>query len=283
MADDLMDEWQNLSLIEAEDAILDVPTCSVPELESTQWMVVCLLSPRPVNQDAMITTLSNVWKLTKSTHIVPLDDNHCVIKFRSARERESVVDGAPWSFDKHLVLFASFDSNLFPGDYRFEVVSLWVRVYGVPLNCCNRAFAESIGERLETLMAVDDAFLGIGWGQYLRIRIDLVVFRPLLGLSNRTTWGDWLRASPMKRTLAKSCHTWKRSQVVLSPSPIPSMPHQPGKHTEGKVSSSSVMGEASLTTFLKRKAIVPTTNNSGVHKFKSQRRLAIRLHLLIRR
>ena len=48
-------------------------------------------------------------------------------------EVEKIMEGEPWSFDKHLVMIKRYDYSIPVQDLVFEHVSLWVQVHDIPI------------------------------------------------------------------------------------------------------------------------------------------------------
>ncbi|XWS60811.1 hypothetical protein CRYUN_Cryun07bG0069500 [Craigia yunnanensis] len=76
-------------------------------------------------------------------------------KFASKSDKHRILDGSPWSFDKHLLVLKDYDGNLRPTNYVFDSATFWIRVYGLPLKMMNQGMAERIGGKLGILKGVD--------------------------------------------------------------------------------------------------------------------------------
>ena len=64
-------------------------------------------------------------------------------------------------------------------EYNFNRASLWIRIYDLPLKMMNHEVAEKIGMKLGVLEDVDKNASRIGWGKWLRLRIEIDVTKPL--------------------------------------------------------------------------------------------------------
>ncbi|GLT72136.1 hypothetical protein SLA2020_440930 [Shorea laevis] len=62
----------------------------------------------------------------------------------------------------------------------FEKASFWVRMYNLPLACISKEIGFSIGASMGLVEEVDTAENGVGWGEYLRVKIKLDLSKPLL-------------------------------------------------------------------------------------------------------
>jgi hypothetical protein len=61
----------------------------------------------------------------------------------------------------------------------FEKVAFWVRMYNLPLACMSKAMGIRIGASMGQVEEVDVGKDGIGWGEYLQVRIMLNLSKPL--------------------------------------------------------------------------------------------------------
>ncbi|OMO99000.1 reverse transcriptase [Corchorus capsularis] len=142
-------------------------------------MVGRLLTERSFNKQAMINTLKQVWKLVKEFSIIALEENLFLFKFASEADMDRVLEGSPWTFDKHLLLFANYDGNLCPEDYNFTRAPFWIRIYELPLGKRNLEVAEKLGKKMGKLIAVDPSLDMEGWSRFLRVRVEIDVTKPL--------------------------------------------------------------------------------------------------------
>ena len=77
-----------------------------------------------------------------------MDTNLFLFKFANRKDKNRVLDGAFWSFDKQLLAFKDYDGDLCTFDYVFDKTSLWIQVHGLPLKMMNISIAEKIGRKL---------------------------------------------------------------------------------------------------------------------------------------
>ncbi|XVF54975.1 hypothetical protein PTKIN_Ptkin05aG0223700 [Pterospermum kingtungense] len=146
MAEDLSDLWKVLKLTEDEDdtinANISINQSVKPEGED--WLVGSLLTTHPFNKEAMMATMKIIWKLSKEVEILALEDNIFLFKFQCAKDKERILEGAPWSFDKNLLLFHEFVGEWRPEEYKFEKATFWVRINNLPLGLRNANTREII-------------------------------------------------------------------------------------------------------------------------------------------
>ncbi|XVE83786.1 hypothetical protein DITRI_Ditri16bG0114700 [Diplodiscus trichospermus] len=190
MTDELDDLWKMLRLTEEEDdKIVETDYAKEnPKDEERNWLVGKLLTNKPFNKEAMMA----------------------ILKFQNGKDKDRILEGAPWSFDKHLLMFHDFKGEWRPEDYVFQQATFWVRVYNLLLGMRTKSTGEKIGRRLAELIAVDEGLDRGGWASFLRLTCGWL--RHLdsdcdEGKSETTSceevqqYGDWLRASPLKKGL----------------------------------------------------------------------------------
>ena len=91
-----------------------------------------------------------------------MDSNLFLFKFATVKDKNRVLEGAPWSFGKKLLMFMEYDGNLRILDYKFEKASFWVRIYGLPLKLINEEIATALGRRIGDLVGIDENTSRVG-------------------------------------------------------------------------------------------------------------------------
>ncbi|XVF30555.1 hypothetical protein REPUB_Repub16aG0068100 [Reevesia pubescens] len=107
--------------------------------------------------ETLVATLKIISKLAKEVVIQIIEENLFLFKYQTRADKNRVLEGAPWSFDKHLIVLQEYDMNLRPNGYTFTKSSFWIRIYDLLLGMRNQAMAEKIGWKIGTLQATDTA------------------------------------------------------------------------------------------------------------------------------
>lgn len=83
--------------------------------------------------------------------------NVFLFKFASIKDKERVLDGGPWAFKNHMLVFCDFDGNLRPKEYSFDKVVFWIRIRinGLPWNLISMDIAERMGNKIGSLVKID--------------------------------------------------------------------------------------------------------------------------------
>ena len=150
MEAELEDIWRALKLTKEEkEKIETVEDQEAGDMEEGKaWLVGKLLTTRSFNKKAMLSTLKVVWKISRNAEVTVLESNLFIFKFASLKDKQRVINGSPWSFNKNLIVFNDYNGDLRDLDYKFESAQFWVRVYGHPLRMLTKQCAIIISSKL---------------------------------------------------------------------------------------------------------------------------------------
>jgi hypothetical protein len=195
MAEALTKLWGNFSLSEAELAgvdFLDEDGEGIVEKGKT-CLVGKLMSDRIVGKDAVKVKMIRNWKPSEGLSFKVMGDNLFLIEFVSHWDKERVLEGRPWTCEGQLFSVEDFDGHLSPDEINFDFVSLWVRMYKLPLACMGKEMGQKLGAVIGNVEEVDTNEHGIGWGAFLRVKVQVNVHKPLprgtmLRMKQRSIW-----------------------------------------------------------------------------------------------
>jgi len=66
-----------------------------------------------------------------------------------------------------------------PSQMDFSSFPIWIQIHDMPLGCMNRAVGTQIGNSLGKVEDVAVAKDDVGWGRYLRVRVEINLYQPL--------------------------------------------------------------------------------------------------------
>lgn len=59
----------------------------------------------------MMATFRTVLHVSKEVDFVSWEDNLFLFKFGTSKDKQRVIDGSPWSFDRQLLLFEDYNGD----------------------------------------------------------------------------------------------------------------------------------------------------------------------------
>jgi hypothetical protein len=124
--------------------------------------------------------MQRAWGLHKPAQFRDMGDNRFVVRFGSEGDWKHAVKNGPWQFDFHAILLEEYDGSVRPSDMAFHKLAVWVRVRDLPLDMMNVVFAKIIGNWLGKYISADVDEDGLAWGEELRIRVEILVSKPLV-------------------------------------------------------------------------------------------------------
>lgn len=181
MDESIREMCQRMVLTEDEQVCVefdeDVQVSS--KLKGELCLVGKILTTKHFNSDAAKNTLRLVWKPARGMDAKDLGENLFLFQFHHVIDRRRVMANRPWSFDKHLVMLKEFDGCMSPAEIVLNISPFWVQVYDLPLNDMNEKGGRRIGNVLGKYVETDVGDDGLGWGKFLRIRVEIDVTKPL--------------------------------------------------------------------------------------------------------
>jgi hypothetical protein len=76
-------------------------------------------------------------------------------------------------------LVEDFDGIKSPSLFTFDKAAFWVRMINLPLACMGREIDRKIGACVGVVEVVDTDARGMGWGEFLRVKILIDLAKPL--------------------------------------------------------------------------------------------------------
>jgi hypothetical protein len=144
------------------------------------------MADRIIGKDAIKSTLIKGWKPSGMAWFKVLGDNLFLKDFEHSWDKAHVLEGRPWVFEGNLFSEVDFIGTIPPAKIVFTFASFWVRMFNLPLACMGENMGVRLGNLVGVVEAVDSNEDGVGWGEYLRVRIRLDISKSL-------AWGRVLK------------------------------------------------------------------------------------------
>ena len=148
-------------------------------LEAKHSLLFKLLSNRPFNGMALLNSVRSLWASPNGITIREIEDNLFMVVFHVEADLECIFVRSPWTFDKKLIQLVRFKGDIQPMEVKFQYSAFWIRILNLPIKSMIREVGEDIGNGIGRFIEADVPENGIGWGRYLRIRVDIDVSLPL--------------------------------------------------------------------------------------------------------
>jgi hypothetical protein len=194
-ADELSSLLGNFSLSEEEKSDVQIQTQNVHLLveKGKSCLVGRVIADRFVTKENLRPTLMRAWRPIGNLSFRSLGENTFLFVFKYEWEKARILEGRPWVFDGHLVSLLEFDGFTTTSKLAFEKAAFWVRMYNLPLACMGKEVGYQIGGSVGEVEDVEVDEDGMGWGEFLRVRILLDLSKPLprgrmITLNHKMVW-----------------------------------------------------------------------------------------------
>ena len=102
----MAEHWQKLSLNDREEKNLELPD----ENSTNEFILAAkFLTKRALNVEAIIKPCSPLWQSVRGFEVRRAGDHILLFVFDNKEEAKKIMNNAPWSFDKHLVVMQWYD------------------------------------------------------------------------------------------------------------------------------------------------------------------------------
>ena len=136
----LVKKWGNMSLDDREGGEVQL---NATESSKNVTIAAKFLTKRALNTEVVIRTFNPIWQSKNGFKVRNMGNRTILFIFDNEEEVEKIMEGEPWSFDRHLVMIKWYDYNILVQDLVFEHVSLWVQVHDIPIKYLSREIARN--------------------------------------------------------------------------------------------------------------------------------------------
>ncbi|KAK7850422.1 uncharacterized protein CFP56_000993 [Quercus suber] len=181
MADDVTRIMEKMKLTVEEEEVIEIPEEGRKEgMESCALSLIGkFLTCRSFNRKAAITTLKRAWGLEEGVQMIEVGTNLFQLKFQTEFEMDRVFKGGPWSFDNQVLLLVRWKAGMTADNVRFDLVSLWVQIWGTPFDMVSPKIAETVGSRLGSVVEVEKKQRLEGQSYFMRVKVAIPLAKPI--------------------------------------------------------------------------------------------------------
>ena len=172
----LSDPWGKFSLSESEGSryqVRDEPG------EEEYFIAARFLTRRTISAEAIARTFKLVWRTKKGFEVRDIGNHRVMFVFTNEEDVARVMQGEPWSFDKHLVALKWVEKNALIQNVIFDRTTFWIQVHDIRIRSATMDMAKEIvslaGEVVEDVVdeGQQDKY------NFMRIRVIIDLTKPL--------------------------------------------------------------------------------------------------------
>jgi hypothetical protein len=168
--------WEKFSLSDREGHTVDL--LSTPD-QPKSFLAAKFLTRRALIVESMARTFKPLWRTDHGFTVRDLNDNRLVFVFEDEANRERVMMGEPWAYDKHLVILKRIEEDEAIEEVEFRETSFWVQLHGLPVRRMNYEVATAFGSSLGKIDHVSEGDASAEGGMAMRVRVSLDITKPL--------------------------------------------------------------------------------------------------------
>ena len=134
---------------------------------------------KPINNWTAKNLLWSIWKFGQGLKITNVGKGLIQFKFSMESQLVWVLNNGPWSFDNHILLLRRSEKGMMAFLVDFEIIPIWVQVWGLPFDLINEDAGKDIGESIRRVLEVDCKAIASDQAQFLCIRVELPLDKPI--------------------------------------------------------------------------------------------------------
>ncbi|KAJ8766763.1 hypothetical protein K2173_007830 [Erythroxylum novogranatense] len=137
------------------------------------------LTYNAINFNSMNSVLADTWHPLGGVTITNIGGKRFLFRFYNRVDFYRVVEGIPWSFNRHLLVWSTIENGQDPLHVPLLFVNVWVHVKGLRQGFFHEEVAKSLGNFIDSYVTYDLKYNSQPHETILRIRSQLDVRQPL--------------------------------------------------------------------------------------------------------
>ncbi|KAL3613216.1 hypothetical protein CASFOL_042907 [Castilleja foliolosa] len=150
-----------------------------PATENEITIITKILAPKPLNLNALKTTMLKAWNITGKVATNQLGDNKMAFIFSEKKDMDKVLNNA-WTFRDHQTALAWWPPDKAPDEVDLETAYFWVNIFGIPVSYINAPNIEMIGNEIGSIVKTDLSSPNQKWKRSVKIQLGIDINKPLL-------------------------------------------------------------------------------------------------------
>ncbi|MBA0749220.1 hypothetical protein Gogos_003169 [Gossypium gossypioides] len=169
-----------LNIEDGEEELLLLPIDPESQKLTYEYCLVgCFLTTSIINFLAMRNSMMNLWHFLGGVQISDLGEWRNLFNFFHEMDIEWVINRASWMFNSHLLVIHWLKKNENPIQVLLIFSAFWIQVYDLSPGFFSEIMAKQLGNFIGRFLVYDRKQLKWGIKNYLKIRVELDVTRPL--------------------------------------------------------------------------------------------------------
>ncbi|MBA0575294.1 hypothetical protein Golob_027975 [Gossypium lobatum] len=138
-------ELANLNIIDdEEDPMVVLEENKVDEEVYDLCLVGRVLTDSVVNFPSIRNTLADLWHPLRGVSITKLENKRILFRFYSEIDLKRILDGMPWFFNRHLIIFHKLAGGEDPNSIPLWLTAFWVQVHNLPIGATSEGTARQL-------------------------------------------------------------------------------------------------------------------------------------------
>ncbi|CAN6287497.1 unnamed protein product [Urochloa humidicola] len=135
---------------------------------TSKWLAIArFYSGRTIKSKIIFDELCNAWGKVDTRD---LGENRFLIEFRSEKDLNFVLNGAPWKFKGDAMIVIPYDGFTRLSEVIIESLPLWIRIYDVPVAMQIPSFMSALGVKVGRVMEIGEAVK-----DFKRVRVEFAL------------------------------------------------------------------------------------------------------------
>ncbi|XP_019182742.1 PREDICTED: uncharacterized protein LOC109177752 [Ipomoea nil] len=148
--------------------------------EERPW--VCIghfLTSKVIKLEYMRQVMASVWQPVWGMQTTKFQPGRFMFVFYDETDMRRVLDEGPWLFDNNTLVCRQVGARVRPTEVELNSVDMWVQLYDLPLGYTSDVVLEQAANFIGSFVKVDDRFAGAQWKTFHRVRVSILVDKPL--------------------------------------------------------------------------------------------------------
>ncbi|GLT77192.1 hypothetical protein SLA2020_488010 [Shorea laevis] len=104
----------------------------VGRVQAAKCLVGKIGTEKKINRDAFRSLLLRLWNPLGAVVFKEVQHHLWIFEFSEIIDKEKVLSGRPWLFDRYLLVIHEFDGITPPAQIAFTHSPFWVQLHGMP-------------------------------------------------------------------------------------------------------------------------------------------------------